>query len=176
MFETEWVLTAPIEQVFQVLEHPDGFSRWWPSVKRSWLIKEGDSMGLGRRAVYVTRGPLGFSVRSELITIEVDPPHSLRALIRGDVIGTGTLFLESRDDKTYVNLTWYVSTAKPWMNWVGRVARPFLVWAYHSVMREGCDALARHLGARLVSTRTKLVDRPTPALEAPHYGSSVETP
>jgi uncharacterized protein YndB with AHSA1/START domain len=176
MFETEWVLTAPVERVFEVLEHPDEFSDWWPSVKHAELLEEGDSDGVGKRAAYSIRSPIGYSMQFEVRVVEVDGPHRIHTVVRGDLIGTGTYLLESRDAKTRVRFNWYVSTTKSWMNWAARVAKPALVWAHHSVMREGCEAMARHLGARLVSTNTRLVEKPTPAPAAPHYGSSLEAP
>ena len=51
-FESEWVLTAPIETVFDVMTRVEDFSKWWPSVKNSRLIEEGDSEGVGAKAKY----------------------------------------------------------------------------------------------------------------------------
>jgi len=163
MFETEWVLTAPIEKVFEVLEHPEEFSAWWPSIKNSRLLEEGDDNGVGTRAAYSIRSPLGYAVHFEAKVIEVDRPKRIHSVIRGDLIGTGAYLLESGDNQTHVRFNWYVSTTKPWMNFVAGFAKPLLVWAHHSVMREGCAAMAQHLGARLVSTNTSLVKQPTPA-------------
>jgi hypothetical protein len=77
------------------------------------------------------------------------------------LIGTGTYLLESVETMTHVRFNWYVSTTKSWMNFVAGSAKPLLVWAHHSVMREGRAAMAGLLGARLVSTNTSLVEQPT---------------
>ncbi len=161
MFETEWVLTAPIEEVFEVLEHPEEFSNWWPSVKNSRLLEEGDADGVGTRATYSIRSPLGYSMEFDVKAVEVDRPHRIHSVVRGDLIGTGTYVLESVDTMTQVRFNWYVSTTKSWMNFVAGFAKPLLVWAHHSVMREGCAAMAELLGARLVFTNTSLVEKPT---------------
>ncbi len=161
MFETEWVLTAPIEKVYEVLEHPEKFSAWWPSVKNSRLLDEGGADGLGTRASYSIRSPLGYAMDFEAKVVEVDRPVRIKSVIRGDLIGTGTYLLETRDNQTHVRFNWYVSTTKPWMNFVAGFAKPILVRAHHNVMREGCAAMSELLGARLVSTNTNLVETPT---------------
>lgn len=162
MFETEWVLTAPIERVFEVFQHPETFSAWWPSVKNSRLLEEGDADGVGTRAAYSIRSPLGYSMKFEVKAVEVERPLRIHSVVRGDLIGTGTYLLESVGDETHIRFNWYVSTTKSWMNWAASFAKPALVWAHHSVMRQGCQAMADSLGARLVSTQTQLVEQPTP--------------
>lgn len=155
MFETEWVLTAPIERVFEVLEHPEEYSDWWPSVKSSRLVGK-------ERVGFSIRSPLGYAMQFEITAIEVARPHRIYSTVRGDLIGTGAYLLQSTGGKTHVRLNWYVSTTKPWMNAIAGFAKPLLTWAHHSVMREGCAAMAGHLGARLVSANTSLAEQPTP--------------
>lgn len=163
MFETDWVLTAPIGRVFDVLAHPEEFSGWWPSVRESTLLEEGDPSGLGARASYLIRSPLFYSMRFDVKAVEVDRPIRIHSVVRGDLIGTGTYILESIEGKTHVRFNWYVSTTKRWMNLTAGIAKPILAWAHDRVMLEGCRAMARHLGAPLVSAGTRLVQSPTPA-------------
>lgn len=162
LFETNWALTASMEEVFDVLARPGDFSDWWPSVEESALIEKGDSEGIGRKAWYAIRSPLLYRLRFEVRSLDVERPRRLHALVRGDLIGTGTYLLASRDGVTHVRFNWYVSTTRGWMNAAGLLAKPLLAWAHHRVMREGCSAMASHLGARLISFHTSLVARPTP--------------
>ncbi|HEU4895241.1 MAG TPA: SRPBCC family protein [Acidimicrobiia bacterium] len=162
MFETEWELTAPIEQVFEALSRPEEFESWWPSVTRSELVTSGDGSGVGAHARYTIRSPLLYSMDFDLKTIEVDRPRRIRAVVRGDLVGTGTYYLESDRDTTRVRFNWYVSTTKRWMNVAGAVAKPLLAWAHDKVMLEGCRSMAGHLDAELVFARSHLVDAPTP--------------
>ena len=171
LFETTWGVTAPIEEVFEVLAHPETFSTWWPSVETSSLVDEGDSTGVGARATYVIRSPLLYRMRFDFRALEVDRPNRLHAVVRGDLVGTGTYLLESRGEETHIRFNWYVSTTKRWMNRVAVIAKPVLARAHHHVMREGCNALARHLKARLISVETKLVETPTPVAAVPPQGS-----
>lgn len=162
MFETEWQLTAPIDRVFDVLIRVDQFAKWWPSVKSSRSIEVGDDNGVGAKAEYTLRSPLGYSMRFETTGIDGERPNRIRSTVRGDLIGTGTYFLTEADEATSVRLNWYVSTTKRWMNLVGGLAKPLLAFSYHHVMREGCAAMASHSGARLLATKTALVEKPTP--------------
>lgn len=162
MFETDWELTAPIEQVFDVLSHPEEFETWWPSVTRSASLSKGDAGGIGARARYTIRGPLLYSMTFDLKTIEVERPKRLRAVVRGDLVGTGTFSLESAGTGTRVGFNWHVATTKRWMNLAAVVAKPVLAWAHERVMLEGCAAMADHLGASLLWAKSGLAARPTP--------------
>ena len=160
LFESEWVVSAPMEAVFDVMADVDGYSSWWPSVNNSRLIEEGDDEGVGAKAAYSIRSPLGYSMHFEMTALEVDRPNRIHSLARGDLIGTGTHIFEPRGDNTAVTYLWYVSTTQRWMNVVAPLAKPLFVWAHHHVMREGCSGLAERLGARLVSTNSALVETP----------------
>lgn len=158
-FESEWELTAPIGAVFELLTHPEDFRHWWPSVTDSRLLNEGDDEGRGARAAYTLRSPVLYSMSFEANSVEVDRPRRLHTLVRGDLIGTGTHLLEEREGRTIVRFLWYVSTTKRWMNLLAPVARPLFVWAHDHVLREGAAAMAERLGGRLLSIRTRVVER-----------------
>lgn len=162
MFETEWVLSAPIEDVFDLISRPEDYADWWPQVEASRLLDAGDVSGVGRSASYSIRAPWGYTMNFDLRTIEVDEPRRAHALVRGDLIGTASHYLESRPEGTLVRLHWYVSTTRKWMNLVAKVAKPAFHFAHRYVMYEGCDAMAKRLGARLLAAESKVVNSPTP--------------
>lgn len=162
MFETEWVLTAPIDQVFEVISRPEEYSDWWAHVEESRVIDPGDESGLGHAASYVVRSPFGYRMNFELRTIEVDRPYRIRSLVRGDLVGTGTHYLERRPEGTLVRFHWYVSTTKKWMNFIAPIARRVFAFAHKFVMYEGCEGMAKRLGARLLAAESRVVDSPTP--------------
>ena len=161
MFETDWVLTAPVDEVYETLSRPEVFGDWWPSVVSSKTLAEGDHSGLGKRVEYTIRSPLVYAMTFDVKAIEAERPTRIHTVVRGDLIGTGTYLLEQRPGETHVRFNWYVSTTRRWMNLAAPVARPLFAWAHDRVMQEGCRALARHLGARLVSAKTRLVEKPT---------------
>jgi hypothetical protein len=159
-FQSEWAMTAPIDRVFELACHPEDFSAWWPSVTKSRLIEEGDADGLGIRAAYTLRSPLWYSMSFVTRVVEVDRPHRIHALVRGDLIGTGTYLLEGDEHGTRVRFLWNVSTTKTWMNVFAPLARPLFGWAHGHVMRKGAVAMARYLDATLLSTKTGVAERP----------------
>lgn len=163
-FESEWVVSAPIESVFDLLASPDGYSDWWPSVKNSRLVKGGGEGGIGAKATYSIKSPLLYSLDFEATIAEIERPHRIHMLARGDLIGTGTFDLSRKGGNTIVTYRWYVSTTKKWLNAIAPIGRPAFVWAHHSVMREGCAGLAKRLGARLISTRSGLVSESRPSM------------
>lgn len=162
MFETEWLITAPIEKVYELISHAESYTIWWPGVIDSRLLDPGDDAGVGRTASYVIRSPLGYKMRFETRSIDVDPPQRFSTVVRGDLVGTGTHYLEARPNGTAVRLNWYVSTTKRWMNSISGVARPVFAFAHRYVMFNGCDGMAKALGGRLVTATSKLVESPTP--------------
>lgn len=162
MFETEWVLTAPVERVFELLSRPEEYASWWPSVTQSTLIDGGDAAGVGRAASYTVRGPWHVTLKLDVRAIEVDRPHLVRSVVRGDLVGTGTHHLETHYRGTRVRFHWYVSTPKGWVNTVARLARPLFSYAHKHVMYQGCEAMAKHLGARLLTANSTVVDSATP--------------
>lgn len=164
-FESEWVVSLPIEEVFDLLASPDGYSDWWPSVKNSQLIKKGGADGVGAKATYAIKSPLLYQLDFEATIAEIQRPQRIYMLARGDLIGTGTFELSRRGGNTVAVYRWYVSTTKKWMNAVAPIGKPLFVWAHHSVMREGCAGLAKRLGGQVVSTSSRLVDEPGPSLK-----------
>lgn len=146
MFETEWLLTAPIEEVFELASYPESYSSWWPGVKESTLLDPGDERGLGRTGAYIIQSPLGYKMRFETKAIEVSCPNRVVTGVRRDLIGTGTHYLETRESGIYVRFHWYVSTTKgsP-LRLVQRVRRMAKAW-----------------GGRLITATAKLVESPTP--------------
>lgn len=93
--------------------------------------------------------------------VEADRPIRTHALVRGDLIGTGTYILEGDEHRTQVRFVWNVSTTKTWMNLLAPIARTLFVWAHRHVMRNGAEAMAKRLDATLlVSANTAVAERP----------------
>jgi len=159
-FQSEWVLTAAVGRVFDLACHPEDFSTWWPSVEASQLLEEGDADGVGTRAAYTLRSPLLYSMTFVTTTVEVDRPSRIHALVRGDLVGTGTYLLEGDEQRTRVRFVWNVSTTRTWMNMFAPLARPLFVWAHKHVMRKGAVAMAKRLDATLLSANTAVAERP----------------
>ncbi len=159
-FQSEWELSAPIDRVFDLACHPEDFSSWWPSATRSRLLEPGDDDGVGTRAAYTLRSPLWYSMSFVTTVVEASRPTRIHALVRGDLIGTGTYVLEGDESRTRVRFLWSVSTTKAWMNVLAPLARPLFEWAHRHVMRQGAAAMARRLDAALLSSSTAMAEHP----------------
>jgi hypothetical protein len=156
-FQSEWALTAAVDRVFELASHPEGYSGWWPAVKESQLLQEGNAEGVGARAAYTLRSPLLYSMRFVTTTVEAQRPSRIHTLERGDLVGTGTYILEGDEHRTHVRFVWSVSTTKTWMNLFAPLARPVFVLAHQRVMQAGAVAMARHLNATLLSPNTAVL-------------------
>lgn len=163
MFKTECVLTAPIEHVFELLSHPEEYASWWPSVKESVLLDEGDTAGVGRSASYSVRGPWFSTLSLQVRAIEADRSQYVRHIVRGDLVGTGTHHLETLAKGTQVRFHSHVSTRSGLLNTVAQLARPVFSYVHKRVIYEGCEGIATTLGAKLVMARSTVVESPTPS-------------
>jgi hypothetical protein len=88
----------------------------------------------------------------------VERPHLLQAVSIGDLEGTGRWEFKEDASGTTVRYEWNVQTAKPWMQLLDPLARPAFVWNHNVLMREGGEALARRLNARLLRNENSIVD------------------
>lgn len=158
-FETEWALTAPLSKVSETIAQAERYESWWPSVRRSELLTEGDEVGVGRRTSFTIRSRLYYQMSFDMKALEIDLPNRAHYLVRGDLIGTGTYLLHQDRGNTVVRFLWQVSTTQRWMNLLAPLAKPVFVWAHGAVMREGAKAMADHLGERLLWATTRVVRR-----------------
>ena len=155
-FETELVLTAPIDEIFETVRHVERYHEWWPSVRRSELVAAGHGSGTGHHTSHVIRGPLGYRMRFDLKAIELEPPRRARFLVRGDLIGTATYLLQPSVEGTLIRFLWNVSTTKRWMAMLGPITRATFLWSHGAVMREGAKAMAAHLDGDLLRVDTRV--------------------
>lgn len=155
-FDTEWVLDAPIQVVFDLLHRPDPTADWGPSSVRSTLEVAGDEHGVGRRARYRIRSPLFYSISFVAEIVDVIPLRRVASTVVGDLAGTGTYETTAVREGTKVEFHWHVSTTKRWMNLIEPVARPLFAWAHDRVVGKAILAMARHLDTELVSWSSTL--------------------
>lgn len=155
-FETELVLTAPIDEIFETVRHVERYHDWWPSVRRSQLVTAGDESGIGHHTSHEIRGPLGYRMEFDLKAIEMEYPRHARYLVRGDLIGTATYQLEPTDEGTLVRFLWNVSTTKRWMAVLAPIMRATFLQAHSAVMREGARAMAALLHGDLLNVDTRV--------------------
>ena len=150
-FLTTWVLEAPREDVWSVIQAVEEWPSWWRGVEVVERLEEGDERGLGSVYRHRWRSRLPYTVRFDIRTTRVEPPFALEGEARGELEGTGRWRFYEEDTTTVVTYEWDVVTKRPWMNALAPVGRPVFVWSHNVVMRWGGESLARRLGARLLA-------------------------
>jgi len=143
---SDWHIAAPIERVWEAIHEAESWPRWWPYVRRVESRRAGDADGLGavRRFTWGSRLPYGLAFDVEVV--ELDRPHRMRGLARGELDGEGLWELSAEVGGTHVRYTWRVKLTRPWMRALAPVLAPVFRWNHDGVMRAGAAGLARHLG------------------------------
>jgi hypothetical protein len=150
-FLTTWLLDAPPEPVFDAIYDSAAWPQWWPGVRRAELLEEGREDGVGRLWDYTWRSRLPYDLSFRSRVTAVQRPWRLEGDADGELVGTGHWRLYQGPAGTAVVYAWNVSTSRAWMNRLAPIARPAFAWNHDAVMRQGGEALARRLGARLLA-------------------------
>jgi hypothetical protein len=150
-FLTTWLLEAPRQRVWEVLEDVAGWPTWWRGAVRVELRGAPRHDGVGGRYLVEWRSRVPYSVLFEFEVENVDEPLCMDGRARGDLAGRGTWRLYEDCGVTAVVYEWDVRTTKRWMNAVSPFARPIFEWNHDLVMRWGGEGLARRLGVQLIA-------------------------
>ena len=142
-FVSAWTFPAPADRVWaemlRLLDSDDPFA-WWPAVRTS---------GRGDDELHVrVSHPLGLSLHVRLHGVEVGPGSQRRFSADGDLLGGGSVVVESVDGASRVVSTWEVDPVVGWLRRTSRVLRPFHVLAHGLVMRRARAHLERWLRAQ----------------------------
>jgi uncharacterized protein YndB with AHSA1/START domain len=148
---TEWHLAAHIDAVWEALNHPDYWPRWWPYVRAVEKLRGGDAEGVGALYLIEWTSKLPYDITFEVETVEVAHYERIRGLARGQLNGQGLWEFFPEESSTRVRYTWSVNLVEPWMRRLKPLAAPIFRWNHNAVMRAGAVGLARHLHTTLVT-------------------------
>lgn len=140
-----WRLNAPMEQVWQILSDGQRWPEWWPFVEAVEQIDPGGPGGVRSVWRHTWRTMLPYKLRFALCVTRIEAPSLLEADVTGDVLGRGVCRISTEDGQTVVRYEWKVRTCRPWMKWLGPVARPLFGWNHRMVMQRGAAGLAAFL-------------------------------
>jgi Polyketide cyclase / dehydrase and lipid transport len=147
---TQWHIAAHVDAVWEALNHPDYWPRWWPYVRAVEKLRAGDTEGVGSLYRIEWTSKLPYDIAFEVETVEVARYERIRGLARGQLNGQGLWELAPDESSTRVRYTWSVNLVDPWMRRLKPLAAPIFRWNHNAVMRAGALGLARHLHTRLV--------------------------
>jgi hypothetical protein len=149
-FLTSWVIDAPIERVFDVLNDSAAFPEWWKGVVAVSVLEPRGRDGVGELARYSWRGVLPYTLSFDSRVTRVEAPHLIEGHATGELEGVGVWRLYAGPRGTAVLYSWRVRLTKPWMRMWGPLARPAMRWNHDRVMHWGGVGLAARLDASLL--------------------------
>ncbi|MGH2701523.1 MAG: SRPBCC family protein [Actinomycetota bacterium] len=138
-FQSEWMLEASRERVFEALRDLEGYVAWWPEVKEVKRITEG-------RFEVVARATLPYELRFITSQSVLDESTGIiEAGLRGDLNGFSRWTLSQRNGHTVAVFDEEVHTGKRLLNVLAPVARPAFRYNHTLMMRHGQEGLRRLL-------------------------------
>ena len=147
---SRWRLDCSIEAAWQCLCAVRDWSRWWPQVLTAETDGDdctGATPRVGRSARLEWRTGLGYGLRLRLTTTGVLAPFELEGVVEGDLDGHGLWLLEPQARHgVRITYRWDVQLNRPWMRLSAPLLRPLFARNHFSVMRDGANGMARHLG------------------------------
>ena len=149
-FNMVWRFDAPVEKVWDMINRPEEWPRWWSNCRRVERLDEGDAQGVGARRRFSMQTMLPYQLQFEITSTHSEAPSLLEGEARGNLEGTVRWELISEGQGTRVLYNWTVRPTKPWMRLLSPLLRPVFMWNHRSMMRNGGRGLARMMGAHLI--------------------------
>jgi hypothetical protein len=150
-FLTTWLIDAPCNACWEVIEDATAWPEWWRGVVRVEELDSGGENRVGSRYLIQWRSLVPYPIEFEFTVDRVERPLLMEGHARGELNGTGRWRLWTQEDITAVTYEWNVATTRRWMNLLAPIARPVFAWNHDWVMTRGGEGLARRLGAKLVA-------------------------
>lgn len=145
VFQSEWRLDAPVDQVWNTLLLAAEWPSWWRGIQSVERLADGDESGTGMRLRQRWRSLLPYTLTIDLEIDRVDRYRLLVGRASGDLVGSCTWVFEPHGEATVVRFCMDVHPGPAWMNlpvpFAGRVAAA----NYMAIMAWGGDGLARRL-------------------------------
>lgn len=149
-FCSEWDLACAIDRVRAVLDEPQVWPLFWPSlvdVERIGPRSEGNGRFLLR-----WRAPGGYGLVHEVV-ITAAGERVIESVSHGQLAGAGRWELEATEAGTRVRYHWHVDANRRWMAALRPVLAGYFARNHDALMAEGGAGFAAYLGARLLAVR-----------------------
>lgn len=167
-FVTQWKVEGTQEEVFQILDNPLDFVRWWPAVwLRTEKLEAGSPDGVGRVVRMVSKGWLPYVLDWTARVVEKEFPRRIVLHAEGDFDGTGCWTIGVDGDEVSVRYVWAIDARKPLLRYSAFILRPVFAANHRWAMARGEESLRLELARRRAkgaAERTRIPDPPGPVL------------
>jgi len=150
-FLTTWLLAAPRQDAWDVLQDVLGWPRWWTGMESAVEVEPGDERRVGSRYRVRWRGRVPYAVEFDFVVERVAEPAWMSGRALGGLEGTGAWRLFEDGGVTAVLFDWQVRPTRAWMRLAAPLAAGALRRNHDWVMRQGGEGLARELGVELLA-------------------------
>lgn len=150
-FITVWQIEAPLAEVCDAISHCVRWPEWWKAVEKVEIFDPGGPDGIGSLRRFTWRGPLPYRLTFDVRVTRAIPLKELEGLASGEVEGVGRWYFVNDGVNTVVHYEWHVRIKRWWMRAIAPVAWPLFKWNHDYIMRQGGEALAHLLNARLIA-------------------------
>jgi len=162
-FLTLWRVPGTIAEVRDVFGEAETLPRWWPSVYLAVrTVTEGATDGLGREVEVYTKGFLPYTLRWRLLVTEALTDESFAIEARGDLEGTGRWTFAQEGPEVAITYDWRVRAAKPLLQRLSWLLRPFFAANHTWAMRRGEESLKLEMRRRRATNEAELAEVPAP--------------
>ena len=149
-FETQWRVSASIEEVSAILLEPLRLPDWWPSVYLDVKIAESGTVFL------VTKGFLPYKLKWHFDVVESNPPYGFKLNAGGDFHGTGEWILGQDGESAHITYLWRIRADKPLLRHLSFVLKPLFAWNHRWAMEQGRICLEKELERRRLAIQTAI--------------------
>ncbi len=167
-FVNRWRVRGTVEEVADIIQHPDQFHRWWPAAWLDYrLLEAGDENGIGRVFSYRVKGWLPYSLNLTFRVTERQAPNLFAVTATGDLVGEGRWTLEQDGDRVEVTYNWRVQAARPLIRRLSPFVKPIFRSNHFWVMRKGAYSMMYEMLRRRATTPEELARVPAPPAPIP---------
>jgi hypothetical protein len=120
------------DELWDQIEQFDQFESWWP-----WLTDfrvEGSGLSAGSVLHGVVAPPLPYRLRLRIELAECRRPHTINAIIGGDLVGDAHLRFRPEGVGSRADAEWSLEMRQPAMRLASRIGRPVLQWGHDRVV------------------------------------------
>jgi hypothetical protein len=132
VYRNGFLFEAAPDELWGLIEQFDHFEHWWP-----WLTDlsvEGHGLAAGSVLHGRVAPPLPYRMRLRVELVECRRPHSVDAVVGGDLVGDAGLRLHAEGGGTRAEVAWTVEMRQPTMRLASRFGHPLLQWGHDRVV------------------------------------------